>query len=70
MCVKVPLAVARDCRGLGGLSIRWILHALEPLRSRRVRTFDQAIESPPETPNPTRQILDDLNLEMKAPLGR
>lgn len=69
-CVMASLAVARDLQDRTGLSIRRILHALEPLRSSQVRISDQIIEFPPEIPDSTRRILDTLNIETRPPVGR
>lgn len=69
-CVMASLAVARDLQDRTGLSIRRVLHALEPLRSSRIRISGQTIEFPPEIPPDAQQVLDTLNRELKAPPGR
>ncbi len=57
-CVMASLAVARDLQDRTGLSIRRVLHALEPLRSSRIRISGQTIEFPPEIPPDAQQVLD------------
>ena len=69
-CVMASLAVARDLQDRAGISIRQILHALEPLRSSRIRINADILEFPPEIPQPAHQILTDLGIDPAASLGR
>lgn len=68
--VMAALAHTRDLQDRTGSSIRRILHALEPLRSSRIRFGDQTLEFPPDIPQPARQILESLDTDVKAPTGR
>jgi hypothetical protein len=68
--VTASLAVARDLQDRTGLSIRHLLHTLEPLRSSQVRISGQVIEFPPEIPEPAQQILDTLKFKLKPSSGR
>lgn len=60
--VMATLAVARDLQNRAGLSIRRILHALEPLRSSRIRFGDDIIEFPPQISTEQQDLLDTLRL--------
>jgi len=69
-CVMASLAVARDLQDRAGISIRQVLHALEPLHSSRIRINGDILEFPPEIPQPARRVLTDLGIDPAASHGR
>jgi hypothetical protein len=60
--VMASLAVARDLQDRTGLSIRRILHTLEPLRSSRIRFGDDIIEFLPQINTEQQDLLDTLQI--------
>lgn len=61
--VMAALAIARDLQDRTGLTIRAVLHTLEPLRSSRIRFGEQVVEFPPQTTPQQQKLLTTLGVQ-------
>lgn len=61
--VMAALAIARHLQDSTGLTIRAILHTLEPLKSSRIRFGEQVVEFPPQTTPQQQKLLTTLGVQ-------